>query len=141
MGKRDREESPKGKSPLKTADAGNSKGSKEASKAKHFYIVVVAKGAPPGKPPLQENHEEEDHCDVCHTQEGCRYLDKYPLPAYVWIARLVEGRIGPQQNSPSVITTIVMRFDVSRILINRSVSCYIMYSKLFEKMGPERSNV
>ena len=46
MGKRDREESPKGKSPSKTADARNSKGSKEASKAKHFYIVVVAEGAP-----------------------------------------------------------------------------------------------
>lgn len=45
-GKRDREESPIGKSISKTADVGTSGESNEASKVKRLYIAVKTRGAP-----------------------------------------------------------------------------------------------
>lgn len=37
-----------------------------------------------------------------------------------------------------VITTMIVHFEVSRILINGGSCCDVMYSKVFKNMGPKK---
>lgn len=136
-GKREREESPKGKSPYKTAKVGTNGKSKETNKDKRPYIATIIGGGPRANLPSKGTMKRKiTEMLFVHKKDGSTLVkthDKVMLG--FWNSKKVGGI--PNEIFPLLITTIVEQFDISQILIDGGNSCDITYSRLFEKMGLE----
>lgn len=80
-GKRDREESPKGKFSSKTMMVDTNKESKEINKCKRTYIAAIIRGAPRENLPYKGNMKRKIANDG-FLMQGRKYVNKYPRPSY-----------------------------------------------------------
>lgn len=68
------------------------------------------------------------------NKKGGSTSTKSPGRPVFWFLRYQKGWVIPNDISPSVITSTIIHFDVSQILIDGGSLCDIIYSDLLKKM-------
>lgn len=135
-GKRDREESPRGKSP-KGYRNWDMWGEQRGQQRKYPYIFAII-GGTSGESPFQRDDERKNmEMMAIYHKEGNTYaknLDHHMLG----FRDLKKIRGIWMEIYPLVIITKTRKFYVSQILIDGDISCDILYSEFFQNMNLDR---